>query len=66
MKYKGITLVEPTAKWLRLDGTEYPKCSVCGHLQDIWEDGGSHCTKCGSWMQKRYIRSNEDVRSEID
>lgn len=64
MRYKGITVLEPTAKWLKVDGTEYPKCSACGYLQDIWEEGSSHCKKCGAWMQRRYVRDKEDRRRE--
>lgn len=56
MKYKEMVTIKPTAKWLRCDGTEYPKCSVCGYLQDIWKDGSARCIHCGAWMKERYIK----------
>lgn len=63
MKYKGYTELIPTSHWIKVDGTDYFRCSECGHIQDIIKDGTA-CKECGTWMVMRLVKGEQNDNME--
>lgn len=55
MNYKGYNELIPESHWIKVEGSDYFKCSECGHMQDIYKNGKA-CEECGTWMVMRLVK----------